>query len=216
MTKAVIFDMDGVLFNTEYIVSLAWSEVAKKRKIEEIELVLNSCIGRSYEDTRLVFSNHYGENFDFEGFREDARVLFNAYIEREGLPVKEGVYELLSYLKEEGYKIGLASSTKKENILSHLKEANITSYFDVVIGGDMVKHSKPHPEIYKKAYEALEVTPEETFCIEDSLNGIKSGYAAGLKVIMVPDLIMPTEEIMPLLHKKCNSLLEVKAYLESI
>lgn len=216
MIKAVIFDMDGVLFDTERLVSVAWRQIAKENSMKEIDRVLKECIGRSYEDARLVFYEHYGEAFDYDGFRAKARQLFFKDIEDNGLPIKKGVDELLAYLKQGGYKIGLASSTRKEGVLSHLKVANIEAYFEVIVGGDMVKHSKPNPEIYQMACKLLEVEPDEAICIEDSLNGILSASSAGLNVIMVPDLIGPTEEILPLLHKQFKSLLEVKAYLESI
>ena len=216
MIKAVIFDMDGVLFDTERLVGKVWNQIAAEEGIKEMDIVLNNCIGRSYEDTRLVFREHYGEAFDFDGFRTKARQLFFENIKAHGLPIKTGVNELLAYLKEKGYQIGLASSTNKEGVLSHLREANIEAYFEVIVGGDMVKHSKPNPEIYEMACRLLGVKPSEAICIEDSHNGIRSASSAGLKVIMVPDLLEPTEEILPLLHKQFSSLLEVKAYLEQM
>ena len=214
MIKTVIFDMDGVLFDTEYLILQVWKKVAEKEAVSNIETVLRECIGRSYEDTRLIFRKFYGEDFDFEGFRTKADQICNKEIEEKGLPIKLGVEEILAYLREEGYKIGLASSTSREGVLSHLRRTGLEGYFEVVVGGDMVKQSKPNPEIYELACSLLGVKPEEAYCIEDSLNGIRAGNSAGLKVIMVPDLIEPTEEILPLLHMKCESLLEVKAYLE--
>ena len=214
MIKTVVFDMDGVLFDTEYLILQVWKKVAEKEAISDIEKVLRDCIGRSYEDTRLIFHKFYGDDFDFEGFRTKADQICNKEIEEKGLPIKPGVKEILAYLKQAGYKIGLASSTRREGVLSHLRRTGLEGYFEVVVGGDMVKQSKPNPEIYELACSLLGVKPEEAYCIEDSLNGIRAGNSAGLKVIMVPDLIEPTEEILPLLHMKCESLLEVKAYLE--
>ena len=212
--KVVSCDMDGVLCVTEHLISIAWGKVAKEDGIGDIDVVLKECIGRSYEDTRIVFRKFYGEDFGFDDFRTKANKLFFKHIEENGLPIKLGVKELLAYLKQEGYKIGLASSTKKEGVLPHLRESGVEGYFEVVVGGDMVKHSKPNPEIYEMACDLIGVKPEEAYCIEDSLNGVRAGNGAGLKVIMVPDLIEPTTEILPLLHKKCASLLEVKKYLE--
>ncbi len=215
MQKAIIFDMDGVLFDTERLIGEIWKQLGEREGLSQIDNVFMDCVGRSYEDTRLVFYRYYGKDFAFVAFREEARRMFFQVIETEGIPIKQGVNELLVYLQEEGYKIGLASSSKKQDILSHLNQAEIRDYFKVIIGGDQVRQSKPHPEIYQLACEQLGGIPHETFCIEDSLNGVRAGIAAGLKVIMVPDLIHPTPEILAQVHKKCSSLLEVKNYLSN-
>jgi len=121
--------------------------------------------------------------------------------------------EILTFLKENGYKIGLASSTSRHGVLGHVNRAGITDFFEVIVGGDMVEHSKPKPDIYLLACEKLGVKPENTIAIEDSPNGIRSAHAAGLKAVMVPDMIAPTPEIEALLYKKFDSLLGVRAML---
>lgn len=216
MIEAVVFDMDGVLFDTEYLICNAWMEIAKELKLVGMKEVLLKCIGRNYAESKRIFLEHYQEIGEFDQLRERADGIVHQRIEAQGMPMKEGVYELLQFLKDKGYKIGLASSTHKERVLAHLRRAGMEQYFTVIIGGDMVSHSKPHPEIYQKACKALGVPPELVFCIEDSPSGIRSAHAAGLQVIMVPDLIQPTEEISVLLHKQYTSLLEVKSYLESL
>ncbi len=213
--KAVIFDMDGVLFDTENLVSKSWQAVAKEDGIKGIEEVLRECIGRSYEDAREIFYNVYGKDFEFDAFRAKEKVIFTDYIEKNGLPIKPGVEEILAYLKAEGYRLAIASSSKKESVLSHLARTGLADYFEVIVGGDMVAKSKPNPEIYQKACKLLGVEPSESYCIEDSLNGVRAGHAAGLTVIMVPDLIPPTEEIEALLHQKCETLVEVQTYLQT-
>lgn len=214
--KAVIFDMDGVLFDTERLILSVWCEIAEAEHIPNMKEVLLECIGRSRKDVAIIFEKHYGKAFDYTGFRERADNLFDEFVERNDLPVKTGVYEILEFLKAKQYKVGLASSTRKESILSHLKRTGLENYFEVIIGGDMVAQSKPHPEIYLKACEGLSVRPDECFCIEDSINGILSAYAAGLKTIMVPDLLRPTEEINKKVYREFASLLEVKHYLETL
>ena len=213
--SAVVFDMDGILFDTECLVSKIWKTIAEQRGIEGIEEVLLACVGSNNVATKAIFLERYGQEFGYDAFRKEAADVFYKEIEVNGIPIKEGVHELLDFLKEANYKIGLASSTRYEAIVGHLKAAKIEHYFSVIIAGDMVEHSKPHPEIYMKACKALEVLPSESYCIEDSPNGIRSAFAAGLKVIMVPDLISPTKEIEALLYKKFNSLLQVKAYLQN-
>ena len=213
MIEAIVFDMDGVLFDTENLICQAWIEIAEEIGLDGIQEVLLKCIGRNFAASKAIFIEYYGETEEFEKFRKRADDKVHQIIEENGMPIKEGVYDLLEFLKINHYKVGLASSTRKEKVLEHLKRANIEKYFEVIIGGDMVKESKPHPEIYQKACKELGVEPCNAVCIEDSPSGIRSAHAAGLNVIMIPDLIQPTEDISMLLHKQYISLLEVKDYL---
>ena len=119
-------------------------------------------------------------------------------IEENGVPVKDGVRETLQKLAEAGLKIAVASSTRREKVLRHLENAGIAQYFTAVVGGDTVTHSKPHPEIFLKACEALGVAPEDAIAVEDSHNGIRSAHAAGMAPVMVPDLLPVTEEMREL------------------
>lgn len=211
--KAVVFDMDGVLFDTERLFLEAWKEVAAERRIVNIERPAFACVGLNVRDSAAVFAKEYGPDFPFKEVHDDAGRYFHEIVERDGLPQKPGVRELLSYLKEEGYRIALASSTGKRSVLEHLNRAGLNDYFEVVIGGDMIEHGKPEPDIYLKACEELGVEPTLAFAVEDSKNGLKSAYAAGLKPIMVPDLIPPTAEIEALLYAKCDSLFDVRELL---
>ena len=130
--------------------------------------------------------------------------------------MKPGVNELLEFLSENGIKTALASSTKTETVKNQLRDAGILKYFTVVVGGDMVSHSKPNPEIFLQAADKLGVDPAKTYIIEDSFNGIKAAYAAGAKPLMVPDMIEPDEEIEKLCHKIFVNLHEVRDFFASI
>lgn len=212
MKKVIIFDMDGILFDTERLYLKCWSELGAT-SLENIEEVLKLCIGTNEQKTREILKSHYGEAFDVKAYHNQAKEIFREHIKTQGMPMKKGVYEILAFLKEEGYKIGLASSTRTETVKSELESAHIAHYFDVIVGGDQVKESKPHPEIFLFTCEQLNEKPEEVMVIEDSLNGIRAAHAAGMKPIMVPDLIMPTKEIEALLYKKFESLLGVRDFL---
>lgn len=212
--KSVIFDMDGVLFDTEALCMQAWMEVAAKWGLPDMEKVFPLCIGLNANDSRQVVFDAYGEDFDYPLFREHAGAWFRDYVGKNGIPVKPGVSEILEWLKSAGYAVGLASSTKRESVLRHLKHTGLEDYFSVVVGGDMVEHSKPLPDIYLLACERLGVEPGETYAIEDSPNGIRSAHAAGMCPIMVPDIIAPDEEMGRLSYIILKNLVEVRDFLQ--
>lgn len=193
--KTIVFDMDGVLFDTEKLCMDSWVAVAANHEITGVEEVFPLCIGLNDTDTRSLIMDRMGEEFPYDEFKKEASVWFHAYVKENGLPVKKGVREILEYLKENGWSIGLASSSRKQSVLSHLENTGLRDYFSVIVTGDMIEHSKPQPDIYLKACEELGANPKECFAIEDSLNGIRSAHWAGLKPIMVPDMIAPNDEI---------------------
>lgn len=215
MTKAVVFDMDGVLFDTERLCQDSWIEVANRRGLPDMEIIFPKCIGRNANDSKKIVLEAYGEDFDYEEFRQEASDWFWKYLEENGLPVKEGVRELLNWLKEQGWRIGLASSTRRSSVISHLEQAGIRDFFEEIITGDMVEHSKPLPDIYLLACRKLMVDPAGTYAIEDSPNGIRSAYRAGMKPVMVPDLLSPDEEMEQLSTRIFSSLLDVLDYFRS-
>ncbi len=212
--KAVVFDMDGVLFDTEIVCMKAWMAVAERRGLSGMEEIFNQVIGLNANDSRLIVLKAYGEDFDYPGFRQEAAEFFQKDIRENGLPVKPGVPEILEWLKGSGYKVGLASSTRSESVLSHLKQAEMEDYFSVVVTGDMIEHSKPRPDIYLLACSRLGVEPEQAYAIEDSPNGVRSAHAAGMWTIMVPDMIAPNEEMRRLSRVILKDMTEVMAYLQ--
>lgn len=211
--KAVVFDMDGVLFDTESISVKSWCAVVEEQGIQDMDSVVMQCIGRNDTDCKILLLDHYGQDFPYDEFKKLVWDWFQDYLDRNGVPVKKGVRELLSYLQEAGYGIGLASSSRRETVLGNLEKTGLTSYFSTIVTGDMVEHSKPLPDIYLLACEKMGVKPEEAYAIEDSHNGIKSAQAAGMKAIMVPDLLEPDEEIRSLSFLVLEDLLKVREYL---
>jgi HAD superfamily hydrolase (TIGR01509 family) len=158
----------------------------------------------------------YGEDFPFDEFDKQASDLFHAKYDGGRLPIKSGVREILDYLKSSNKKIALATSTKKTSVIRRLSEAGLLEYFDEIVTGDMVTHSKPHPEIYLFACEKIGVKPEDAYAIEDSYNGIRSATSGGLRTIMVPDLLPANDEMHELAETILNDLNEVIEYLDKM
>ncbi len=215
MIRTIVFDMDGVLIDTEALILEAWKEVAAGIGLKDIEKTLYQCIGITAPETEALFRRTYGEDFPYQKYKAMSSEIFHANIKEHGLPVKPGVYELFDFLKEDGWQIGLASSTRKSLVCEEMESIGLLSFFHVIVCGDMVTHSKPHPEIYLKACELLNASPKRCFAVEDSPNGIRSAYGAGMKPLMVPDLIAPDEEIKSLLSGQFKNLLEVRDFLRA-
>lgn len=215
MYKAVVFDMDGVIFDSEKLILDIWVELGEEHNIPNIEETMYKCLGVNATETKQIFLRAYGEDFPYDTYVKEASRRFHAKADGGELPMKPGVVELLSFLRKEGYIIGLASSTREGAVRQELTDAGIICYFKELTCGDMLKKSKPKPDIYLMACEKLGVEPEEAIAIEDSFNGIRSAYAAGMTPIMVPDIIQPNEEMKEKSHKIFSSLLEVKAWLEN-
>ena len=211
--KAVIFDMDGVIFDSERLVLEGWQEIAAKYGIEGIEEVLPRCLGVNAQATREIFREYYGQDFPYDEYKKEASALFHSRYGNGKLPLKPGVKELLSYLKEKGYLVGLASSTRQAIVEQEIRDAGLMPYFDNLVCGDMLKRSKPEPDIYLKACENLDVEPRMAVAVEDSYNGIRSAKRAGMVPVMVPDMVQPDEEMRSLAHKICKDLFEVKNWI---
>ncbi|MBP3507450.1 MAG: HAD family phosphatase [Lachnospiraceae bacterium] len=210
---AVIFDMDGVIFDSERLVILCWKVVAEKYGIENIEEACRECLGLNREAAKEKMLLRYGADFPYDEYKKEMSDLFHSRYSGGRLPLKTGVVELLTYLKEQGIAVALASSTRSEVVLAELRDGGILPFFDKVICGDMVKRSKPAPDIYLKACEELQVEPERAYAIEDSYNGIRAAHSGGLRPIMVPDLAEPTEEMRELAEVILPDLVEVRKYL---
>ena len=213
-TQAVLFDMDGVIFDSEIKVVECWKEIADKYGIEGIEEQCYACLGTTREMSRAIMLAHYGAEFPYDAYKKEMSDLFHSRYGGGRLPKKPGVVELLEFLQMHNIKVALASSTRREVVEQELKDGGIRSYFDAVICGDMVARSKPEPDIFLRACEELQVSPSQAVGIEDSYNGIRALAAAGVTAVMVPDLKQPTEEIAALADIVLPDLFAVKEYLK--
>lgn len=207
--KAIIFDMDGVLQDSETISDRTWRIVAKSWGICDIESMLDICRGCNKNDTYALLRKKYGNDFESEKFLESTSALFFEIEKSEGIPLMNGAKETLEYLSKK-YTLALASSTQKSSVVRQMQTANFLQFFKTLTTGDMVSHSKPNPEIYEKACASLSLLSNECVAIEDSPNGVRSASRAGLRVIMIPDKIKPDDEMRTLAWKIFSSLWDVK------
>lgn len=212
--SAVIFDMDGVIFDSERMVLVCWEQLAEKYHLTRMREAYIPCIGVNDVRMKEIMEEFYGRDFPYSAFREEASALFRKMVEREGLPVKRGVRELLEYLTKRNVPVGLASSTRLALVTEELKAAGLYDYFQAVTGGDQLKRSKPEPDIYLMACAKLGVRPEATYAVEDSYNGIRAAYSAGMMPVMVPDLLQPTEEMCEKSVVVLEDLVQVIQWLE--
>lgn len=213
---SVIFDMDGTIFDTERLVLDCWERVGERHGIPGIREVFMRCIGTNHARTQEIVFGHYGKEFPYEKFSGESSVLFHEIADKEGIPVKPGAAELLKYLSEHKIPLGLASSTRLAVVTQELQAAGLYGYFQVVVGGDLLKNSKPAPDIYLMTCERMGVLPEKTYAVEDSYNGIRSAHSAGLHPIMVPDLTPATEEMQSLSAAVFTDLFEVREYFGTV
>ncbi len=212
--KAVIFDMDGIIFDSEQLILDCWENVGEKYQIADIKEVCIDCIGTNSVKTREIICSYYGETFPYDKYRKEADELFREYVRTKGMPIKKGVRELLQYLKEENIAIGLASSTRLAIVEEELRQAGLYDYFQVVMGGDQLKRSKPEPDIYLLTCEKMGIQPEDAYAIEDSYNGIRSAYRAGMMPIMVPDILQADDEMKEKSIAVLQDLFQVKQYFQ--
>ena len=215
---SVIFDMDGVIFDSERACLYTWTEAASGYGITNVREVFDRCIGTNMNQTRQIvedaYSKEFGEGIADKLLSESSR-LFHEKYDGGRLPIKAGVKEILEYLKAENVRCAVASSTRKAVVEAELRDAGLIDYFEEIVGGDSVKVSKPDPEIYLIACDKLKVDPKDSFAIEDSYNGIRSAHAAGMKPIMVPDMIPADAEMKGLADTVCESLLDVIDYFKN-
>ena len=193
--KAVLFDMDGVLIDTERYLTKFWQQAAR-------EAGLDLDITEFYEFRSLAscfasveFQKKYGSQYDYFAIRERRKELMNAHLAEHGIEMKPEVKETLQVLKERGYYIAVVTATDEERTKQYLTEIGIYDWFDSIICATMVERGKPFPDVYLYACERIGCRPEECMAVEDSPNGVAAASAAGCRTVMVPDLTLPDSEL---------------------
>ena len=209
--KAAIFDMDGLILDSERTVLSCWEQIGEKYGFPNIREYGISVIGKNKKATVDEFTRVYGEPGD--RYERELREIYNGLAEQGKVPLKPHTIELLSAMKNAGMKIAIASSSTREEVTTQMEMLGALPYFDTCVCGDQVTKSKPDPEIFLLACEALGVKPEEGVGLEDSFNGVRSCKASGLYTIMVPDIIQPDDEMKDLADVILPSLKDVQDFL---
>lgn len=208
--KAVIFDMDGLMLDTEALAIPSMQVAGKAIEINLTDEILIEMNGLNESDSNVFLEKKLGRSIDQKKFSEAFYEDYNKAIAEKGLFIKEGLIELIDCLKESNIKLAVATSTRNDLALKKLKLAGIIDQFEVVIGGDQVAQGKPAPDPYLKAASDLGVDVSNCLALEDSDNGAMSAFSAGIRVIVVPDLKQPSLVTKEIALAVCASLFEVK------
>ncbi len=211
--KGAIFDMDGVLLNSEILYQRFWLEALhfyNYKATEEHILALRSLTGKMAKEKLQSF---FGKGLDYERVKAKRIELMDRFIEENGVDIKEGADIILPYLKDRGIKLALATSSPYERAENHLSGVGLFSYFDEICCGTMVEKSKPAPDIYIYACKKLCLYPGECIAVEDSPNGALSAIMAGCKTIMIPDLTPCPKDMEDRVFAVCETLSEIKNYV---
>ncbi|MBQ7595308.1 MAG: HAD family phosphatase [Clostridia bacterium] len=213
MINAVIFDMDGLLVDSERVTFETLGELSKENGYIMTKDIYIQLLGITNEKAGVLLKEIYGEGFDYQQYFGRLHDEMVKRYDKEGVPVKKGAFELLDQLKKDGKKCIVASSSNAEWVKTTLTRAGLIDKFDGTICGDEVKNAKPDPEIFLSACQKLGAEKEEAIILEDSYNGVLAANNAGIKVLCVPDMVRPDENKLKI-HAFFNDLNEVKTYLE--
>ena len=214
--KAVLFDMDGVIFDTEREYLKEWEAIFKKYGYKMKKEIYISVMGRGRKKVKEIFKEKFGEDLPIDKMYIEKDKMLKKAVENNKVPLKEGALELLEFLKENGYKIALATSAKRERVKIQVSHAKIENIFDATVCSEDITNSKPDPEIFLKAAEKVCVNPENCIVIEDSEAGIKAAFNAKMMGFHIEDLKKADESILKYSYKNFKNLIEIKEYIKSM
>ncbi len=216
MIKAIIFDMDGLMIDSERVTFECYQEILKGMNLTMDEEFYKTLLGKPLKGIYQRFYDVYGNDFPIEDVIKDVHALMAKRFETEGVPIKTGLKSLLEYLKENNYKTIVATSSNRDRVDTILSQAQITDYFDDSICGDEVTKGKPNPEVFLKSCQKLGVNVDEAIVLEDSEAGVQASYDAGIKVICIPDMKYPEKQYEEKTFKILKDLNGVTEYLKNL
>ena len=216
MVSGIIFDMDGVLIDSERQSNEGWLWAAEQLGVDMPMWLIDSFKGAPAELCCKFFDDYYKGAIDYWEAKELRTQHVYKIRETEGIPVKKGVKDIFEYIRNNGLKCAVATSTMRESAEKTLHEIGVWDYLDAVVYGDEVEHGKPEPDIFLRAAKAIGISPSEAVVVEDSINGIKAGYAADMRVVHIPDTIAIDDDIRKLTYMVCDDLNGLIDVVESI
>ncbi len=216
MIKGAVFDMDGLMFDSERITYNGWQKLMDENGYEYSIDVFKQTVGRRKKEVEQFYYSKYGKDFPYRKLSEIQRNNYINFVMTKGAPVKKGLYEILEFLKDNDIKIALATSTSRQTSLINLESAKVEKYFDTLVCGEDVTNGKPDPEVFLTAAKKIGIEPEQCVAFEDSFNGIRSAFAAGMTTVMVPDFIQPTDEILTMVNYLCSDLSNAVEVLKNV
>jgi len=212
--QAAIFDMDGLLLDTERVCMHAFEKACEKLSLPFVQHEYVKIIGCNAKGIKTAIMEYYAQYIDYKTLRQTWMEGYWPIVENQATPIKPGVIELLDWLKENNIPMAVATSTQQTLAKTKLKLAGLESYFEHISSGCEVTHGKPHPEIFLLAAQRLAIPPQQCLAFEDSNNGVRAAVAAQMQVFQIPDLVTPDQSIITLGHHIKPSLTDVLTYLK--
>ena len=209
----VVFDMDGLMFDTESLTLECWLKAASARGFDLDRALVIETVGRDAKDTCEMLQASYGLGFPFHEIRSERNGIMEDVIAAKGVPVKRGLPALLDWLAAEAIPMAVATSTERSRAESLLDRADVHRYFHSVVCGDEVTRGKPEPDIYLRAAEHLGIEPRGAVALEDSESGVFSAKRAGMRAILIPDIRAPSANGIDAADRVCTSLVEAQVVL---
>ncbi len=216
MIKGVIFDMDGVMIDTERQSTEGWIYAAKVLGVEMPMELINSFKGLPPKSSKIIFDEYYKGTIDYDEARNIRTEYIHAIRKNEGVKMKKGLTELLDYIVSNNIACAVATSTQKSSAEKSLKSIGAYDKLNAVVYGDEVEQGKPAPDIFLRAAESIGVAPSNCIVIEDSPHGIKAGFAAGMRVVHIPDTVIITDEVRAMTYKICEDLSQVIEIIDNL
>jgi HAD superfamily hydrolase (TIGR01509 family) len=214
LPAAVIFDMDGLMLDTEPLAARAWTDAAQTLGVHFDHAVTHRLIGRNFPDCERLIREHHGAAYPVDALMRSWHAAYDGIVEREGIALKAGLLELLDWLETRRIPKAVATSTRRSRAIAKLELTRIVDRFDALVGGDEVERGKPAPDMFVEAAARLRIAPGDCIVLEDSEPGVRAALAGGITPIMVPDLHAPTPDLVGTNLLVLSSLHDVRLHFE--